>query len=68
MVLLLVVETVPGLVNRWSDGPIALVRPRPRSSPRAVNELASGMAPLTLGAHGIVMVVSVIALGRCCWP
>ncbi|WP_262424661.1 DUF3488 and transglutaminase-like domain-containing protein [Brachybacterium sp. Z12] len=61
VVLVLVVETAQGLI-RWSEGPIAVIRAQGEIFTAAVNELASGMAPLTLGAHGIVMVVSVIAL------
>ena len=59
--LVLVVEALHGLI-RWSDGPIGVLRAQGEIFTSAVDELANGMAPLTPGAHGTVLLVAVIAL------
>ncbi|MGP9538363.1 transglutaminaseTgpA domain-containing protein [Brachybacterium sp. AOP43-C2-M15] len=61
VVLVLVVELSQGLTS-WQDGPVALVRDQGRIIAEGGNELASGLAPLTLGAYGTVIVVTMIAL------
>ncbi|MDN5900882.1 MAG: transglutaminaseTgpA domain-containing protein, partial [Brachybacterium sp.] len=59
--LVLVVETVLGLAS-WQDGPIAVVRDQAEIATRGVNELASGVPPLALGAPGAVLMVALIGL------
>lgn len=61
VVLVLVVEIALGL-TRWQDGPLQVLRDQGEIFSRGVNELVTGMAPLTLGAPGTVLVVAVIAL------
>ncbi|GAA1489458.1 DUF3488 and transglutaminase-like domain-containing protein [Brachybacterium sacelli] len=61
-VLLLVVETAHGLIS-VSEGPLAMITQQIAIFPGAVSELASGMAPVTLGSRGTVLVVALIALG-----
>ncbi len=61
LVLMLVVETLQGLAP-WQDGPFAVLAAQPEVLRLGVQELASGIPPLTLGAHGIVLVVVLVAL------
>ncbi|MGP9735953.1 transglutaminase family protein [Brachybacterium sp. AOP42-C2-15] len=61
VVLVLVVEIAQGL-TRWQHGPLQVLRDQGEIFSRGVNELVTGMAPLTLGAPGTVLVVAVIAL------
>ncbi|MGO2311208.1 MAG: DUF3488 and transglutaminase-like domain-containing protein, partial [Brachybacterium tyrofermentans] len=61
-VQLVVVEMGHGLVD-LGDGPVALVRAQASIFPGAFNELAGGMAPLTVGSRGTVIVMLVLALG-----
>ncbi|APX33039.1 cysteine protease [Brachybacterium sp. P6-10-X1] len=61
-VLVLVVETAQGLLS-VGDGPIAMITQQSVIFPGAISELASGMAPLTLGSRGTVLVVALLALG-----
>ncbi|MGP5129568.1 transglutaminaseTgpA domain-containing protein [Brachybacterium tyrofermentans] len=62
VVQLVVVEMGHGLVD-LGDGPLALVQAQASIFPGAFNELAGGMAPLTLGSRGTVVVMLVLALG-----
>ena len=59
--LVLVVETVLGLAP-WQDGPLAVLRAQAEIVTRGVNELASGVPPLALGAPGTVILVALIGL------
>ena len=61
VVLVLVVEIAQGL-TRWQDGPLQMLRDQVEIFSSGVDELVTGMAPLTLGAPGTVLVVAVIAL------
>src|SRR5690606_16148957 len=61
LVLMLVVETAQGLVP-WSDGPIAVLASQPEVLRLGVQELASGLPPLVLGAPGTVIIVVLVAL------
>lgn len=61
VVLVLVVETAQGLLS-IGDGPLAMITQQSVIFPGALSELASGMAPLTLGARGTVLVVGLFAL------
>ncbi|MDN5685916.1 MAG: DUF3488 and transglutaminase-like domain-containing protein [Brachybacterium sp.] len=61
-VLVLVVETAQGLLT-IGDGPLAMLTQQSVIFPGALSELASGMAPLTLGSRGTVLVVALLALG-----
>lgn len=59
--LVLVVETVLGLAS-WQNGPIAVAGAQVEIVSRGVNELASGIPPLALGAPGTVIIVALIGL------
>lgn len=61
VVLVLVVETVLGLAP-WQDGPFAVLRAQAEIVTRGVNELASGVPPVALGAPGTVILVTLIGL------
>ena len=61
LLLLVVVETVLGLA-RWQDGPVAVLGEQAGIVSRGVHELASGIAPLTLGAPGTLILVALIGL------
>ena len=60
-VLLLAVETAQGLAP-WTQGPLAVAAAQPEVLRQGVQELASGLPPLALGAPGIVIVVALAAL------
>ena len=59
--LVLVVETMLGLVS-WQGGPLAVIGDQAEIVTRGVNELASGVPPLALGAPGTVVLVALIGL------
>src|SRR5699024_3879437 len=59
--LVLVVETALGLVS-WQGGPLAVIGDQEQIVTRGVNELASGVPPLELGAPGAVILVTLIGL------
>jgi transglutaminase-like putative cysteine protease len=61
LVLLLVVETLQGLAP-WQDGPVAVIAAQTEVMRLGVQELASGVPPLALGAPGTVIVVVLAAL------
>ncbi|ATG50927.1 cysteine protease [Brachybacterium vulturis] len=61
VVLVLVAETVLGLAP-WQDGPVAVLRAQAEIVTRGVNELASGVPPVALGAPGTVLLVALIGL------
>ncbi|MFC7375373.1 transglutaminaseTgpA domain-containing protein [Brachybacterium sp. GCM10030268] len=59
--LVLVIELYQGVV-RLEDGPISMITDQAAIFPAAVSELASGMAPLSLGARATVIVILMMAL------
>ena len=61
LVLMFVVETAQGLAS-WSDGPVAVLASQPEVLRLGVQELASGLPPLVLGAPGTVIIVVLVAL------
>lgn len=61
VVLVLGVESAHGL-TQLQDGPLGVLRDQLVIFPAAVSELAGGLAPLTLGARGTVLVVLLISL------
>ncbi|WP_394216640.1 transglutaminaseTgpA domain-containing protein [Brachybacterium vulturis] len=61
VVLVLVAETVLGLAP-WQDGPVTVLRAQAEIVTRGVNELASGVPPVALGAPGAILLVALIGL------
>ena len=61
LVLMLVVETAQGLAP-WSEGPVVVLASQPEVLRLGVQELASGLPPLVLGAPGTVIIVVLVAL------
>lgn len=64
-VLVLVVEQAQGLVH-LGEGPVAVIAAQAEVFHGAVNELASGVAPITVGARALVVVVLLVALVALC--
>src|SRR5690625_366784 len=59
--VVLVIELAQNLVS-LDAGPVGIIRAQVEIFPAAVNELASGLAPMVVGARGSIVVVVLIAL------
>src|SRR5690625_5814117 len=59
--VVLVIQLTQNLVS-LDAGPVGIIRAQAEIFPAAVNELASGLAPMVVGARGTVVVIVLIAL------
>ena len=59
--VVLVIELFQGLVG-LEEGPLGIIRAQAEIFPAAVNELASGLAPMVVGGRGSIVVILLIAL------